>query len=63
MGDQIDQYLQEMKDSGVVVHELTDDEMATFVDVADKTWENMRSVYGDAYIDGLKAEVAAVRGE
>lgn len=61
--DQIDQYLQEMKDSGVVVHELTDDEMATFVDVADKTWENMRSVYGDAYIDGLKAEVAAVRGE
>lgn len=61
--DQIDQYLKEMKDSGVVVHELTDDEMATFVDVADKTWENMRSVYGDAYIDGLKAEVAAVRGE
>ena len=46
-----------------MVHELTDDEMATFVDVADKTWENMRSVYGDAYIDGLKAEVAAVRGE
>lgn len=61
--DEIADYLEEMEANGVTVHDLTDDELQTFVDVADATWEEMRSVYGDDYIDGLKAEVAAVRGE
>lgn len=61
--NQIAGYLEEMAANGVTIHELTDDEMQTFVDVADTTWENMRSVYGDEYIDGLKVEVAAIRGE
>lgn len=61
--NQIDGYLSDMAAAGVKIHELTDDEMTTFVDIADKTWENMRSVYGDEYIDALKAEVAAVRGK
>ena len=52
-----------MEANGVTVHELTDEELKTFTDQADATWENMRSVYGDEYIDTLKAEVAAVRGE
>lgn len=61
--NQITEYLSEMEANGVTVHELTDEELKTFTDQADATWENMRSVYGDEYIDTLKAEVAAVRGE
>lgn len=61
--DQINEYLAEMESNGVTVHQLTEDELQTFIDKADATWENMRSVYGDEYIDTLKEEVAAVRGE
>lgn len=59
---QIDDYLAEMEAQGVKIHELTDDEIATFVEVADRTWENMKSVYGEDVIEALKAEVAEVRG-
>lgn len=60
---QIADYLEEMEANGVTIHELSEEELQTFVDVADRTWETMRGVYGDEYIDDLKAEVAAVRGE
>jgi hypothetical protein len=47
----------------VKIYELTDEDIATFTAVADRTWENMKSVYGEDLIEALKAEVAAVRGE
>ena len=59
--DQIDSYLADMESKGVKVHQLTDDEIATFAAVAERTWENMRKVYGDDVINKLKEEVAAVR--
>jgi tripartite ATP-independent transporter DctP family solute receptor len=61
--DQIDQYLDTMKQNGVTVTELTDADVATFMPAAEKTWESMKSVYGADKIEQLKAEVAAVRGE
>ena len=61
--DKIDQYLSDMKSKGTSIHELTDQEMSTFVDVAQKTWDAMKSVYGEDYINTLTSEVAAVRGK
>lgn len=61
--DQIDGYMEEMVAQGVQIYELTDEDIATFVEVADRTWENMKSVYGEDLIEALKAEVAEVRGE
>ncbi len=60
--DQISGYLEDMASKGVQIHELTDEEIATFSAVAERTWENMRSVYGSDVIDALQKEVAAVRG-
>lgn len=61
--DQIDEYLKEMAGNGIVIHEPTDEELATFQDAADRTWEDMKSVYGEEKIEALKEEVAAVRGK
>lgn len=61
--DQIDEYLATMKENGVTITELTDADIATFMPAAERTWDNMKSVYGEDKIDQLKAEVAAVRGE
>ena len=58
----VDTYLQEMAASGVTITELTPEDVETFSAAADRTWEKMRSVYGDEFIDGLKAEIAVVRG-
>ena len=61
--DQIAGYLEDMKAQDVKIYELTDEDIATFTAVADRTWENMKSVYGEDLIEALKEEVAAVRGE
>jgi TRAP-type C4-dicarboxylate transport system substrate-binding protein len=60
--EQISGYLEEMAAQGVQIHDLTDEEMDTFVQVAERTWDNMKSVYGEDVINALKEEVAAVRG-
>ncbi len=36
----------DMKAQDVKIYELTDEDIATFTAVADRTWENMKSVYG-----------------
>lgn len=59
--DQIDEYLKEMEAEGVMVHIPTDQELATFQPAADRTWEDMKPIYGADKIEALKKEVAAVR--
>lgn len=61
--DQIDEYIAEMKANGVTFTELSDEDIATFVEVADRVWEKMKPIYGEDKIEALKAEVAKVRGE
>jgi len=61
--DQIAEYIDEMKANGVEFYEPTEEDIATFIEVADRTWENMKAVYGEENIEALKAEVAAVRGQ
>lgn len=59
--DQIDQYIEDMKQKGVTFTELSDEDIATFVEVADSVWEKMKPIYGAEKIEALKAEVSAVR--
>ena len=61
--DQIAGYIETMKSEGVQFYELTESDLATFIDIADITWEKMKTVYGEDIINKLKAEVAEVRGE
>lgn len=61
--DQIDEYIAEMEANGVIFTELTDEELDSFVAVADAVWEDMKEIYGAEKIDALRAEVATVRGE
>lgn len=61
--DQIDSYIDKMVANGLVYTELTDEQLSTFVAIADDVWEKMKSVYGDEKIEALRAEVAVVRGE
>ena len=52
--DQIDEYIAEMKANGVIFTELTDEDIATFMPAAERTWENMKSIYGEDKIEELK---------
>lgn len=61
--NQIADYMDEMAANGVTFTELTDEQLDTFVQVAEGVWEDMKAVYGEDKIDALKAEVAALRGE
>lgn len=60
--DQTSTYIDEMKSNGVVFTELSDAEIATFTEVADRLWEKLKGTYGEENINALKAEVAKVRG-
>lgn len=61
--DQIAGYIDDMEASGVEFYEPTEADIATFIEVAERTWENMKDVYGEENIEALKEEVAAVRGQ
>ncbi|HWQ80609.1 MAG TPA: hypothetical protein VN381_17420, partial [Anaerovoracaceae bacterium] len=61
--DLIDKYMIEMRANGVVITELSDEDIATFMPAAERTWENMKSIYGEDKIEQLKAEISAVRGK
>lgn len=61
--EQIDGYIEKMKASGVNFYELSNSDIATFNEVADRTWDKMKAVYGEELINELKVEVDKVRGE
>lgn len=61
--EQIDDYIEEMKGIGVTFTELTDEDIATFTEIAERVWEKMKPVYGEEIIEQLKEEVSKLRGE
>jgi tripartite ATP-independent transporter DctP family solute receptor len=61
--DQIGEYLNRMKADKVIITELSDKDIATFLPVAERTWDSLKSRYGEDAIEKLKAEVAKVRGK
>lgn len=53
------EYLEGIREAGVEVHELSDEEMAKFVDLGRSLWTELEDTYGADRIQALKEEVGA----